>query len=150
MKKVESFQPEFVDVVPDDLEAGTLYISIRYRTASHLCACGCKSKVVTPIRPPKWHMTFDGDTVSLAPSVGNWQLPCRSHYWIRNGRVEWAKPWTDEEIEAGRERDAALLRHYNEQRGIAAAKPSARGGRTAQGGKEGALKRLWQKVWKPG
>jgi hypothetical protein len=103
---------EFVDEMPVDLEEGRLYISIRYRTAAHLCACGCARKVVTPIRPPKWHLTFDGDTVSLDPSIGRWQLPCRSHYWIRRNRIVWAKPWTERQIREGREEDAEDLRNY--------------------------------------
>jgi hypothetical protein len=103
---------EFVDEIPVDLNEGRLYISIRYRTAAHLCACGCGRKVVTPIKPPKWHVTFDGETVSLWPSIGRWQLPCRSHYWIRRNQIVWAKPWTDRQIREGREEDAEDLRRY--------------------------------------
>lgn len=103
---------EFVDEIPTQLEEGRLYISIRYRTASHLCACGCGSKVVTPIKPAKWHLIFDGDTVSLWPSIGSWQLPCRSHYVIRRNRIVWAKPWTEARIRKGREEDAEELRAY--------------------------------------
>lgn len=110
--KRELIQHEFVEDIPEELKDGVLYISIRYRTASHLCACGCGDKVVTPIKPPKWHLTFDGDTVSLSPSVGNWQQPCRSHYWIRNNQVDWAKPWTDAQIEAGRAKDMSDVCGY--------------------------------------
>jgi hypothetical protein len=94
--KQSAFEHVFVDTVPPDLDEGKLYISIRYRTASHLCACGCGNKVVTPIKPPKWHLHFDGASVSLWPSIGRWQLPCRSHYWIEHGNVRWSKPWTPE------------------------------------------------------
>ena len=45
---------EFVDFIPDELEQGTIYISIRFATASHFCLCGCGNKVVTPIRPTDW------------------------------------------------------------------------------------------------
>lgn len=110
--KRDSIRHEFVEDIPGELEDGVLYISIRYRTASHLCACGCGDKVVTPIKPPKWHLTFDGDTVSLSPSIGNWQQPCRSHYWIRNNKIDWAKPWTDAQIETGRAQDVADVRRY--------------------------------------
>ncbi|MFC4855982.1 DUF6527 family protein [Actinophytocola glycyrrhizae] len=24
---------------------------------------------------------FNGETVSLSPSIGNWSFPCRSHYY---------------------------------------------------------------------
>jgi uncharacterized protein DUF6527 len=110
--KQSAFEHVFVDTVPPDLDEGKLYISIRHRTASHLCACGCGTKVVTPIKPPKWHLYFDGASVSLWPSIGRWQLPCRSHYWIEHGKVRWSRPWTPEEIEAGRIKDAEDLQRY--------------------------------------
>jgi hypothetical protein len=97
---------EFVELMPTSLEEGILYVSIPYTTAVHLCACGCGVKVVTPISPPAWKLVWDGDTVSLYPSIGNWQFPCRSHYWIRRGEVVWAADMSDKLIEAGRQRDA--------------------------------------------
>jgi hypothetical protein len=104
--------PEFVDAIPGSLDEGRLYISIRYRTATHLCACGCGTKVVTPIKPPRWHVTYDGETVTLWPSIGRWQLPCRSHYWIRRNEVIWSRPWTETEIAEGRLLDAEDLHNY--------------------------------------
>ena len=109
-------RPEFVELIPRELDPGVLYISIRYRTASHLCACGCGNRVVTPIKPPKWHLYFDGASVSLWPSIGLWQLPCRSHYWIEHGKVRWSMPWTPEQIEAGRMRDVEDLQRYYARR----------------------------------
>lgn len=58
-----------------------------------------------PISPTGWKLTFDGDTVALYPSVGNWALPCRSHYWIDRNRVVWAGDMTQEQIDRGRLRD---------------------------------------------
>jgi len=103
---------EFVEFVPSDLEDGVLYVSVPYATAVHLCPCGCGIKVVTPISPPEWQLRWDGDTVSLHPSIGNWQFPCRSHYWIRRNRVEWAPAWTDQQIVEARRRDARELEEY--------------------------------------
>ncbi|MGN5478201.1 DUF6527 family protein [Cupriavidus basilensis] len=40
------------------------------------------TQVVTPFTPTDWRMTYDGATVSLHPSVGNWNQRCRSHYVI--------------------------------------------------------------------
>lgn len=96
---------EFVEFIPEEIEAGTIYISIRFATASHLCCCGCSNKVVTPISPTDWKLTFDGKSVSLEPSIGNWSFPCKSHYWIHNNRVNWARRWSKEEIERGRSHD---------------------------------------------
>lgn len=86
--KQEFLVPVFTESIPAHLEPGNLYISMRYETAVHLCACGCAIKVVTPFGRHDWTLTFDG-TVSLHPSVGNGQQPCRSHYNVRNDRVEW-------------------------------------------------------------
>jgi hypothetical protein len=80
----------FVDRAPDQLDDGVLYISIPYRSALHRCACGCGAEVVTPLNPHGWTLSFDGRTVSLHPSIGNWNLGCRSRYWIRHDRFEWA------------------------------------------------------------
>jgi hypothetical protein len=94
---------EFMELIPEQLAEGILYVSIEYATGSHLCMCGCGSKIVTPLAPSGWSIVFDGETVSLRPSVGNWSYPCQSHYWLRRGRVEWAPTWTADEISAGRD-----------------------------------------------
>jgi hypothetical protein len=95
--------------IPKVLEPGVLYVSEEFNTAAHLCLCGCGTKVVTPLGPAKWKFTEDAGRPSLWPSIGNWQLPCKSHYVIRRGQVSWADQWTEEEIEAGRRRERAAL-----------------------------------------
>ncbi|MGP8016814.1 MAG: DUF6527 family protein [Thermoplasmata archaeon] len=111
--KLTSIRPEFVEFIPERLEAGIVYISIPYATATHKCACGCGEPVVTPIRPTDWSLTWDGETVTLYPSIGNWSLPCQSHYWIRENRIVWARSWSQWEIDAGRAADAgAKARRY--------------------------------------
>jgi len=88
--KHNSISHQFVDAIPRQLDDSTLYISLEFATAVHLCRCGCGLEVVTPFSPTDWKMTFDGVSISLHPSIGNWSFPCRSHYWIRNNRVQWA------------------------------------------------------------
>lgn len=113
---LQAVEPEFVEFVPRELAPGILYVSMTYATTVHLCACGCGTKVALPLSPAQWKLYFDGDTVSLTPSVGNWQFPCRSHYWIRGNKIVWAPPWTDEQIARGRRRDAADLDSYLQAR----------------------------------
>ena len=84
-----SLEYEFVTHIPDTLVEGVVYVSIPYTTVLHLCCCGCGEEVVTPLRPTDWNLTFDGETISLCPSVGNWRFACRSHYWIRRNEVIW-------------------------------------------------------------
>ncbi len=83
---------KFVTTIPphDQLEDGVIYISMDFSTAIHKCACGCCNEVVTPFAPNGWKLIFDGKTVSLSPSIGNWSFPCQSHYWIRRNQVRWA------------------------------------------------------------
>lgn len=114
MRSSQTIRHEFVDFVPKEREEGVLYISIPFTTAVHNCFCGCGLKVVTPIRPTEWHLTFDGEAATLWPSVGSWDYPCASHYWIRGDRVIWAPPMTRAEIERGRTRDiAARKAHFD-------------------------------------
>ena len=71
------------------MDQGVLYVSIVYATAIHKCACGCSQQAVTPLSPDEWSLTYDGQTISLKPSIGNWGMECKSHYWIQGNRIIW-------------------------------------------------------------
>lgn len=105
---------EFVEYIPQELKDGTVYVSIPFATASHKCCCGCGDEVVTPLTPTDWRLTFDGETISLDPSIGNWSFECQSHYWIRKNRVRWAPKWSQQEIQAGRSHDRRIKQQYFE------------------------------------
>ncbi len=105
MSRQTQLQAEFVEFIPERLEPGKLYISRRYSTATHLCCCGCGLEVVTPLNPAKWQLTERKGKVSLYPSIGNWSFPCQSHYWITEGRVQWAGAMSSEMIAAIQNRD---------------------------------------------
>lgn len=125
--KASAIRPEFVEFIPKLLEPGVLYISEKYRTASHLCACGCGEKVVTPLSPADWHLSMDGGKVSLHPSIGNWNYACKSHYWIRRNAISWAGGMSKGQIERVQARDfadrasqvAQINRERDEQRAAA-------------------------------
>lgn len=113
MMRHTHLQHRFVRSIPDQLQAGVLYVSMEFSTAAHSCCCGCGREVITPFSPTDWRLTFDGQAVSLWPSIGNWNLPCRSHYVISDGEVHEAGPWSPEQVEAERRRDkAAKARFY--------------------------------------
>ena len=138
MTRTALLKHEFVRAIPDKLAGGTLYISIDYATAAHKCCCGCGCEVVTPLSPTDWKFTYDGVSISLYPSIGNWSFHCRSHYWVDASRVVWADQWSDEMIAAGRARDRfAKANYYAGQQSVAqkssrdAGGPAA--GRSAQG-----------------
>lgn len=112
MKPSSVLKHEFVESLPRDLEEGTIYISIPFATVGHKCCCGCGREVITPLSPTDWELTFDGETVSLDPSIGNWSFSCRSHYWIVRNQVRWARPWSEKQIERGRKRDRAAKESF--------------------------------------
>jgi hypothetical protein len=92
---MKTIQFKFVEYIPSELEECVLYISIEYKTAVHKCICGCGNKVVTPITPTDWKLIFDGKTVSLSPSIGSWNLKCKSHYFITKNKIYHAGGWDD-------------------------------------------------------
>lgn len=89
--RIDVFRPVMVVSTPTPLESGVLYISERFKTAIHLCACGCGEKVVTPLNPAAWQLNIVGGRATLSPSVGNWSMECKSHYFIRGNSVVWAR-----------------------------------------------------------
>ncbi len=98
--------------MPKELKPGVLYVSEEFSTAAHLCACGCESKVRTPLGPTEWNLEETDRGPTLWPSIGNWQLPCQSHYWITEGQVIWSTKWTQKQIAAGRRAEEEGRRAY--------------------------------------
>jgi hypothetical protein len=103
---------EFVEFIPDDLREGTIYVSMRFATVIHKCCCGCGREVVTPLSPTDWKLIYDGKTISLTPSIGNWSFDCQSHYWISHNTVRWATRWSQTEIDSGRAHDRIAKKRY--------------------------------------
>lgn len=111
MKHAE-FRPEFVEFIPRELEEGVLYISEKYKTASHKCACGCGEKVVTPLSPVEWQLLKLRGKVSLSPSIGNWNYACKSHYLIKSNKVVWAGAMSSRQIALVQKKDRVDKERY--------------------------------------
>lgn len=103
---------EFVEFLPEKLTEGIIYISIEHALVAHNCCCGCGLQVITPLSPTDWEMIFNGDSISLYPSIGNWNFPCKSHYWIKYNQVVWAPQWSKAEIDMGRAFDRRTKNQY--------------------------------------
>lgn len=84
-----SLSPLHVKFMPEELKEGVLYISREFKTAIHLCCCGCGNQVVTPFSARGWIFSEKDGLVSLYPSIGNWQMKCRSHYWVQQNKINW-------------------------------------------------------------
>lgn len=132
-----AIEHQFVDYIPADLEQGVLYIALDFGAVMHLCADGCGERISTPLHPAQWSLIYDGNTVSLSPSVGSGSN-CGSHYRIRNGTVSWSRAMTQDQFKRGRERDRAAVQRYYEPETPAVREPEARPG--------GLLARIMQRL----
>ena len=142
MTRARVLKHEFVEHIPATLRDGTIYVSITFATAVHKCCCGCGNEIVTPITPTDWQLIFDGESISLHPSIGNWNLACQSHYWIRHNKIQWARRWTREEIAAGGMQERVAKEQYFDATPMALGK----NGNPARP-KKGA-RNLWRKLKK--
>lgn len=113
---MKTLNHKFVEFIPENIQENTIFISIEYSTAVHKCCCGCGNEVVTPFSPTDWKLIYDGESITLSPSIGNWNFDCRSHYFIRNNNVHWAGNWSDEEIERVRRNDKKSKNAYYTER----------------------------------
>ena len=109
---MSALQHEFVDLIPDVLINGTLYVSVHYATVVHRCCCGCGGEVVTPLTPTDWKLSFDGESISLFPSISGSTSGCGTHYWIDRNRVRWSVPLTPEQTADRRHRDKEAKEAY--------------------------------------
>jgi len=110
--KRKLIRPRFVKFIPEDVEEGVLYVSVPYATAIHKCPCGCGETVVTPIKPTDWTLIWNGEKVTLKPSIGNWSLPCQSHYLIVENKIIWATKWSSMKIRTSRAKDNIAKAQY--------------------------------------
>ena len=141
MKNTVTLIHKFVKIIPKELEERTLYVSMEYATSIHKCCCGCGREVVTPLSPTDWKLIFNGVSISLLPSIGNWGFDCKSHYWISESKAKWAKRWSNEEIEEGRARDRTLKMIY-----YAGANTEMKGDRSLPNDKSD--KSFWSRLFK--
>ena len=92
MTRLLELTPQWCDRFPVPRQPGVLYILRNLECASHLCPCGCGNQVITPLdgdSHPGWSLSTRDELVSLTPSVHCTGFACRSHYFIRDNKVEW-------------------------------------------------------------
>lgn len=97
--RIHELETVHLETMPDNgmMDYGKIYVSLKFELAIHLCACGwCTRQTVTPfyneafpVGNRGWQYSETDGKVTLAPSIGNWNMPCKSHYYVRNGKVEW-------------------------------------------------------------
>ena len=86
-------KPVFVKAIPQlpEMEERAIYVSMRFAILSHLCPCGCGRLVDVTLDPATRSLTYDGEYLTLRPSIGV-KFPCGSHYSIIRNAVMWHPP----------------------------------------------------------
>lgn len=104
--KIESYRTEsIVAWVYDPPEPGVMLVvrepgdvamhgdaAVPY-VACYRCPCGCDQVVHLPVQgmgeaSHRWGLVVEGEVPTLSPSIRE-TGGCLSHYYIRNGKVEW-------------------------------------------------------------
>ncbi len=86
---------EAVDRIPKPLPGGIVYHSEEYEIGALLCACGCGHRVSLLV-PDSHRVTSDGGLATVHPSISVCDAPCKSHFVISGGEVEWLPAFSEE------------------------------------------------------
>ena len=135
-RRITRIRPIFVEALPafGEIRDGELWISHKRRAMNLRCPCGCGDLTVLSIIPSRWHVYFDGKTVSLKGPTGGsiWtSAACGSHYFIRNNEVVWSHS-IDPSLRAAYEED---------ERARMTGAPLSRSTRRSRAG------RIWLGLW---
>lgn len=90
MKTLKRIEVDFIKVhyMPNvsEMKDFIIYISDEYGVSGHKCMCGCGELTIMPLGKGEWNYEIDASNrITIHPSVGNYQLPCKSHYIIQKG-----------------------------------------------------------------
>jgi hypothetical protein len=83
-----------VERIPKQLDSGVLYHSEEFGVAALLCACGCGHRVMLLV-PDSHQVSSKGGMATVRPSISVCDAPCRSHYFVTAGKVEWLPAFSD-------------------------------------------------------
>jgi len=82
------FVYEQADPIPKVMKPGVVYHDTEFELAELLCPCGCRHRI-TLLVPDGHRISVHGTTPSISPSIAVCDAPCGSHFFIRDGEVDW-------------------------------------------------------------
>jgi hypothetical protein len=83
-----------VERIPKPLINGVVYHSEEFEVGALLCACGCGHRVSLLV-PDSHQVTSEGGMATVRPSIAVCDAPCKSHYYITAGRIEWLPAFSE-------------------------------------------------------
>ncbi|MEW8394244.1 MAG: DUF6527 family protein [Candidatus Thiodiazotropha sp.] len=85
-----------VEDVPERPTPGVCYLVEEdgvFWAVAFKCPCGCGESITLNLigQRPRWSAEIDSsERMTVHPSI--WRTgSCKSHFWIRNGRIHWAR-----------------------------------------------------------
>lgn len=93
------FVYQAVERLPKVLREGIVYHSEEYEIGALLCACGCGHRVSLLV-PDSHQIHSESGLATIRPSIAVCDAPCKSHYYISGGRVEWLPAFSREMAKA--------------------------------------------------
>ena len=82
-----------VERIPKALGDGIVYHNQEFQLAALRCACGCGHRI-TLLVPDSHQVTSERGLATIRPSIAVCDAPCKSHYFITAGKVEWLPAFT--------------------------------------------------------
>lgn len=88
-----------VDRIPKELRPGVVYHNADFELGALLCACGCGHRV--DLLVPDSHQIYSSNGLAtVSPSIAVCDAPCKSHYFISAGHVEWLPAFSKADAKA--------------------------------------------------
>ncbi|MCS3898522.1 hypothetical protein M2171_007655 [Bradyrhizobium japonicum USDA 38] len=82
------FTYQAVERLPKQIDYRVLYHSEEFEVAALSCACGCGQRVMLLV-PDSHQVSSQDGMATVRPSISVCDAPCKSHYFISAGQVEW-------------------------------------------------------------
>lgn len=102
------FLYQAVDRIPRELQSNIVYHSEEFELAGLLCACGCGHRI-TLLVPDSHQVISEDGLATIRPSIAVCDGPCKSHYVITAGQVNWLPAFSS--IQASSVMQAQIARH---------------------------------------
>lgn len=102
------YRYQLVDRIPKQLQPGIIYHTEEFELAGLLCACGCGHRI-TLLVPDSHQLWDESGYATVLPSIGVFDAPCKSHYIISAGNVQWLPAFTG--AQAARIMHSQIARH---------------------------------------
>jgi hypothetical protein len=100
------YRYQAVDRIPRQLQPDIVYHSDEFELGALLCACGCGHRINLLV-PDSHRITSEAGAPTIRPSIAVCDGPCKSHYIITGGRVEWLPAYSAEAASALMQRQIA-------------------------------------------